>query len=82
MTAVTAEDVRQIARGYDADPARSMSLRSAAYTEPRWAAADVQAIFARTWQWVCHVEKLAQPGRYVATTIAEMPVVRWSYDRQ
>ena len=74
MTAVTADDVRAIAEGFDPDPAHSFSLRSAAYTEARWAEADRAAIFARTWQWVCHVEKLEQPGSYVSTTVAEMPV--------
>ncbi|RCG20396.1 aromatic ring-hydroxylating dioxygenase subunit alpha [Streptomyces reniochalinae] len=75
MTAVTTDDVTAIAAGYDEDPARSMSLRAEAYTEPKWHTADQQAIFARTWQWVCHVEKLERPGSYVATTVAEMPVL-------
>jgi phenylpropionate dioxygenase-like ring-hydroxylating dioxygenase large terminal subunit len=74
MALVTVDDVREIATGFDPDPARSMSLRSEAYTDPKWAAADLEAIFARTWQWVCHVEKLAKPGSYVSATIAEMPV--------
>jgi choline monooxygenase len=74
MSPVTADDVREIAAGYHPDPARSMSLRSAAYTRPEWAEADLQAIFARNWQYVCHVEKLAKPGSYVAATVAEMPV--------
>ena len=71
---VTAGDVQEIAAGYHPDPARSLSLRSAAYTEPRWLEADLSGIFARTWQWVCHVESLAGPGSYVSTTIAGMPV--------
>lgn len=75
MSLVTADDVRRVASGYDADPARSMSLRSEAYTDPLWSAVDLEAIFARTWQWVCHVEKLAEPGSYVSATIAEMPIV-------
>jgi len=75
MTAVTAADVAAISVGYDEDPANSMSLRAAAYTEPKWHAADLKAVFSRSWQWVCHVEQLAQPGGYVATTVAEMPVV-------
>jgi choline monooxygenase len=74
MALVTAADVREIAAGYDPDPARSRSLRSEAYTDPKWAAADLQAIFACTWQWVCHVEKLAEPGSYVTATIAGMPI--------
>jgi choline monooxygenase len=75
MTAVTVADVRAIASGFDPDPAQSMSLRADAYTEPQWAEADLAAIFSRTWQWVCHVEKLRRPGSYVSTTVAEMPIV-------
>jgi carnitine monooxygenase subunit len=74
MTQVTAGDVERIASGYDEDPARSMSLRAEAYTDPRWADADVRAIFARTWQWICHIEKLREPGSYVAATVAGMPI--------
>ncbi|MGW7354012.1 aromatic ring-hydroxylating oxygenase subunit alpha [Streptomyces sp. NPDC054784] len=74
MATVTAADVRAVASGYDADPARSLSLRSMAYTEQKWHDADLKAIFGRTWQWVCHVEKLARPGSYVSATVAGMPV--------
>ena len=51
-----------------------MSLLAEAYTQPEWADADLRAIFARTWQWVCHVEKLRQPGDYVSATVAGMPI--------
>jgi carnitine monooxygenase subunit len=74
MARPTVEAVREIASGFDPDPALSMSLRSEAYTDPEWVAADRDAIFARTWQWVCHVEKVAQPGSYVTATVAEMPI--------
>lgn len=74
MSRVTVLDVERIAAGYDADPAKSWSLRAEAYTDPRWADVDVRAIFARTWQWICHVEKLRQPGSYVSATVAGMPV--------
>lgn len=75
MTQVSIEDVRLISGGYHSDPARSMSLRAEAYVDPQWVRVDREAIFARTWQWVCHVEKLRRPGDYVATTVAEMPVL-------
>jgi phenylpropionate dioxygenase-like ring-hydroxylating dioxygenase large terminal subunit len=74
MALVTVSDVRAIAAGFDPDPARSMSLRSEAYTELKWAEADLEAIFARSWQWACHVGQLAQPGSYVSVMIAGMPV--------
>jgi len=75
MGRITVDDMREIAAGFDADPARSMSLRSAAYTEAKWAEVDLEAIFARTWQLVCHVEKVASPGSYVSVTVAGMPIV-------
>jgi len=63
-----------IAQGYDPDPARSLSLHADAYTEIHWFEAERRAIFARSWQWVCHREKLAAPGSYVAVEVAGNPV--------
>ncbi len=74
MGRLTVEDVLDLASGFHEDPARSMSLRAAAYTEPEWLEADQEAIFGRSWQWICHVEQLAAPGSYVAAVIAGMPV--------
>ncbi len=74
MTPVTTADVARISTGYHEDPARSYSLRADAYTEPAWAAADLEAIFARSWQWICHVERLTEPGNYVTATVAGMPI--------
>ncbi|MFG1942258.1 SRPBCC family protein [Nonomuraea sp. NPDC048826] len=64
-----------ISAGYDPDPARSMSLKADAYTDPQWFAIDQKAVFSRTWQWLCHVEKLREPGSYVTRTVAGMPIV-------
>ncbi|MER6975638.1 aromatic ring-hydroxylating oxygenase subunit alpha [Streptomyces carpinensis] len=74
MVAITVSDVQEIEIGFDADPARSMSLRAEAYTEPKWLQADLRGIFARTWQWICHLEKLTAPGSYVSATVAGMPI--------
>lgn len=68
------DDYARVAQGYSSDPIDSMSLRAEAYVDPRWADVEQQAIFARTWQWVCHVERLREPGAYVSTTVAGMPV--------
>lgn len=67
-------DFEAIAGGYDPNPSRTMSLKADAYTDPRWYSADLQAIFARTWQWVCHVEKVRNPGDYIAVEVAGQPV--------
>ncbi|MFI6597283.1 SRPBCC family protein [Nonomuraea sp. NPDC050536] len=74
MAPVTAADVRRVGAGFHEHPQRSMSLRSEAYTDPQWLEVDLRAIFARTWQWICHVEKLESPGSYVSATVAGMPI--------
>lgn len=71
----TAADFAVIAQGYDVDATKSLSLRAAAYTDPAWYGVDRDAIVARTWQWVCHVEKLRQPGDYVTVDIAGQPIL-------
>ncbi len=68
------EALRDIATGYDSDPAKSLSLKADAYTETAWFEADQRAILARSWQWVCHVEKVREPGSYIAVEIAGHPV--------
>jgi choline monooxygenase len=63
-----------IGKGYDSDPASSYSLHADAYTRHEWYAADQQKIIARTWQWVCHVEKTRNPGAYVTAEVAGQPI--------
>ena len=70
----SAEDFSNIAIGYDKDASRSLSLRKEAYVEKSWFNVDQGAIIARSWQWVCHVEKLREPGAYVTIEIAGNPV--------
>ncbi len=64
----------EISRGYHENASRSLSLRKEAYVENAWHNVDLQAIIARTWQWVCHVEKLREPGSYVTIDIAGHPI--------
>ena len=68
------QDFDAIRAGFDPDPARSLSLRKEAYVDPAWYRADLDAILSRTWQWVCHVEKLRAPGSYGTTEIAGHPI--------
>ena len=71
---MTAKDIAAIRRGFDANPARSHSLRAEAYTDPKWYAFEQSAIFAKHWIWVCHVEKVRNPGAYTTAMIAGRPV--------
>ena len=63
-----------ISVGYEPEPSRSSSLRSIAYTDANWFDTDLKSIMARTWQWVCHVEKTREPGAFVTVEIAGNPV--------
>ena len=72
---LTRQDYQRIADGYDQNPAAAMSLKAEAYTDPAWFALEQNAIFAKSWQWVCHVEKVRDPGQYVTATIAGRSIV-------
>lgn len=64
----------EIGSGHHADPSYSLSLRAEAYTDPAWFAADQQEILRKSWQWVCHAEKVRAPGTYTTTQIADYPI--------
>ena len=64
-----------IGQGWHRDPSSSLSLHADAYTQQRWFEADQQRIIGCTWQWLCHTERLRDPGNYVTDTIATMPIV-------
>ena len=68
------DDLERVAAGYHEQPERSFSLNAEAYTDPAWLALERQAIFSRSWQWVCHVEKLRETGAYVTTEVAGRPI--------
>ena len=75
MTApITPADVERVGAGHTESPAASGTLHAEAYTTQPWHDFEQSAVFARSWQWVCHREKLAEPGDYVTTAVAEMPV--------
>ena len=74
MTLPSAEQVAAISAGYHADASRSLSLRAEAYTAAEWYQADLKQIISKSWQWVCHVEKLRAPGSYTTIDIAGAPV--------
>lgn len=70
----SADDFAAIGRGYDAACGRSLSLHADAYNRPEWFNADLRAVLAKHWQWVCHAEKLHAPGSYLAVQIAGQPI--------
>ena len=63
-----------VSTGYASEPSKSFSLLADAYTEAKWFDADVRRILGKTWQWVCHVEKLREHGAFVTVEIAGAPI--------
>src|SRR5699024_6372754 len=70
----TQRDVTAIAEGYDKSPTRSSTIKADAYTQQAWFDLEQRTLFARSWQWVCHVESLREPGSYIAMEVAGMPI--------
>ena len=57
------------------DPYRSHTLPGSYYYAPGVFELEKQAIFNRTWQYVCHVSRVAEPGRYCVRDIGDQSVV-------
>jgi len=74
-TPLLPSDFRSIQEGYDPNPANSYSLSKAAYVDPRWHDVDIKNVIGKTWQWVCHVEKVRDKGQYIAVDIAGQPII-------
>lgn len=72
---VSREDLTTLTDGYDSVAARSWSLPARCYVEPGYLAHERQAIFAKSWQFVCHVERLRTPGDYVTADVNGEPLV-------
>ena len=69
------QEFEKIKSGYDENPSLSQSLHKEAYINPAWHNTDLESIISKTWQWVCHSEKLRKPGSYTTIDIAERPIM-------
>ena len=61
--------------GFHEDPKQSYTLPGIYYHDPGVYAREMERIFARTWQYVCHVSLLAKPGDYAVQDIGDQSVV-------
>ncbi|MDJ0780001.1 MAG: ring-hydroxylating oxygenase subunit alpha [Gammaproteobacteria bacterium] len=60
---------------YDSTAVRSHSIDTRCYVDPRFLQIEREQVFHRSWQFVCHEEKLRAPGSYVALDIEGQSVV-------
>ena len=63
------EEYEQISKGYDRIASRSYSINARSYLDARYLEIEKQQIFHRSWQFLCHEEKLREPGSYVAADV-------------
>ncbi len=55
--------------------ALATALPAVFYTDARMPEFDAKAVFARSWQWVCHQSHIADAGDYIVTSIAVLPLI-------
>src|ERR1700686_3250433 len=72
-----AASIEQILLGYDdrAPLARASTIPAEWYTDPRIADLERLSVFSKTWQLVARADQLQAAGQFVATTVANEPVV-------
>ena len=59
---------------YDEVATRSHSINTQCYTDPKFLQIEREQIFHRSWQFLCHEEKLREPGSYVTLSVEGQPV--------
>ena len=74
-TSLTPQEYKDIRGQYDPIAVRSHSISTRCYTDPRFLAIEQEQIFRRSWQYLCHEEKLREPGSYITMNVAGQPIV-------
>jgi len=55
--------------------ALATALPAIFYTDANTPELDARAVFARSWQWVCHQSQIADAGDYIVANIAGLPLI-------
>ena len=66
---LTQNQIDHISGGYDMDAGRSSTIHSDCYVDPRFLGIEREQVFHKTWQFLCHEEKLRETGSYIASDI-------------
>ncbi|MFT6703713.1 MAG: phenylpropionate dioxygenase-like ring-hydroxylating dioxygenase large terminal subunit [Gammaproteobacteria bacterium] len=62
-------------KGRNASAKKSHSLHKACYTQRAYFEAETEQVFKKTWQFVCHEEKLREPLSYVTTEVSGQSIL-------
>ena len=74
-TILNRQELAEIRNGYDPIANRSWSINSRCYRDPKFMTIEREQVFHKSWQFLCHEEKLRQAGSYVATHIEGQSIV-------
>ncbi len=74
-TTLSYEELSRLKGKYDEVAACSYSINTCCYTEAKFLDIERQQIFHRSWQFLCHEEKLSEAGSYVSMSIEGQSVV-------
>jgi choline monooxygenase len=71
------ESLQQIIASYDpqAPLERALTIPASWYTDERMHDLEMRTVFARTWQMVCRLDQIRNPGQYVTTETGTEPIV-------
>jgi choline monooxygenase len=76
-TQIMPSSIEQLLSRYDdrASLAQASTIPAAWYVDPRIAELERRTVFSKTWQLAARTDQLQAPGEFVATTVAEEPIV-------
>ena len=69
MVHLTHGEFDDIGHRYDPAAEKSWSLGVECYIDPKFVDIERRSIFHRSWQFLCHGEKLREPGRFIASDV-------------
>jgi choline monooxygenase len=69
--------LKEIIDNYDASAplAEASTIPASWYTDQRLYDLELRTVFAESWQMVCRLDQLSEPGQYVTSEIAGEPII-------
>jgi choline monooxygenase len=75
VTALTKQAFQKVSKGYDPVPKRSYSINTQCYRDPAFLQVEKEQVFHKSWQFLCHEEKLRDNGSYLAADVQGQSIV-------
>lgn len=69
MAKLTQQEYDEISSGFDVDAISSKSINTRCYTDAAFLDIEKSAVFRKSWQFVCHEQKLSEPHSYVVADV-------------